>query len=113
MADIITCSTKEVVVTQLPVRAVIRPRITDTDETKKAMCIVSAFMEGLAIDNPPEATRMAPKSRGNRAVMYPVAAKKPTPSEAIMPPVRMDSCGMLKPAIVYLVMKPNPRVSIL
>ena len=91
MVDINTCSIREVVVTQLPVRAVVRPRITDTDETKKAMCIVSAFVEGLAIDNPPDPTRMAPKSRGNRAVMYPVAAKKPTPREAIMPPVRMDS----------------------
>ena len=91
MVDISTCSIREVVVTQLPVRAVVKPRITDTNETKKAMCIVRAFVEGLAIDNPPDPTRMAPKSNGNRAVMYPVAAKKPTPSEAIMPPVRMDS----------------------
>ena len=91
MADINTCSINEVVVTQLPVRAVVRPRITDTDDTKKAMCIVSALVEGFAIDNPPDPTRTAPKSRGNRAVMYPVAAKKPTPSEPIMPPVRMES----------------------
>ncbi len=91
MNDINVCSTREVVVTQLLVKAVVIPRITDTDETRKAMCIARAFVEGLAIDNPPDPTRMAPKSRGNRAVMYPVAAKKPTPSEAIMPPVRMDS----------------------
>ena len=82
---------REVVVTQLPVTAVARPRITETDDTKKAICMVNAFMVGLAIDNPPDPTRMAPKSRGNRAVMYPVAAKKPTPSEPIMPPARMDN----------------------
>ena len=91
MNDINVCSTREVVVTQLLVKAVVIPRISDTDETRKAMCIAMAFVEGLAIDNPPDPTRMAPKSRGNRAVIYPVAAKKPTPSEAIMPPVRMDS----------------------
>ena len=91
MVDINTCSIREVVVTQLPVRAVVSPRITDTVDAKKAMCIVSAFVEGFAIDIPPHPTRMAPNSRGNRAVMYPVAAKKPTPKEPIMLPVRMDS----------------------
>ena len=103
---------REVVVTQPPVMAVVRPRITDTDEKKKAMCMVNAFMVGLAIDSPPDPTRMAPKSRGNRAVMYPVGRRTYT-SEPIMLPARIDSWGMLKPAIVYLVISLGSRVNIL
>ena len=99
--------------TQLPVKAVISPRRTDTVETKNAMCIDTAFSEGLPMDNPPAPAIMTPKRRGISAVTYPVAAKNPIPRVPIIPPASTDNCGMLKPAMAYLDMTLDSRLNIL
>ena len=102
MTDIMTCSISEVVVTQLPVRAVLRPSTTDIDEIRKAKCIETAFTDGLAMETPPAPAINTPNRRGNRAVTYSVVTKKAIPRVPNIPPVMIDSCGMLKPAMVYL-----------
>ena len=53
MTDIMACSMREVVVTQLPVSAVPRPSNTDIDDIRKAKCIDAAFNEGFAMETPP------------------------------------------------------------
>ena len=47
MTDIMICSISEVVVTQLPVKAVPSPSNTDIDDIRKAKCIEAAFVDGL------------------------------------------------------------------
>ena len=68
MTDIMTCSMREVVVTQLPESAVPRPSSTDIDDIRKAKCIDAAFNEGFAMETPPAPAMKAPKRSGNRAV---------------------------------------------
>ena len=55
------------------------------------MCIDSALRDGLAIDAPPAPAMRTPKSNGNKAVTYPVVAKKAIPNVLIIAPIMMDS----------------------
>ncbi|MAS01470.1 MAG: hypothetical protein CMA42_04835 [Euryarchaeota archaeon] len=63
-----SCSISDVVVVQLPNRAVMIPRAVDTTDANTAMCMDRAFRFGLIIDSPPVEMKITPNKVGNRAV---------------------------------------------
>ncbi len=66
--DIISCSTNDVVVVQVPNIAVARPIIAERSEVSTAMCMDSAFRSGLTMDAIPAEINKIPNMVGNRAV---------------------------------------------
>ena len=56
-----SCSISDVVVVQLPKRAVIIPRTVDTTDANTATCIDSAFRFGLISDTPPVKIKISAK----------------------------------------------------
>ena len=66
--DIRSCSISDVVVVQLPNRAVIIPKAVETTDANTAMCMDRAFRFGLIVDTPPVRMKITPNKAGNRAV---------------------------------------------
>ena len=67
-----SCSISDVVVVQVPNKAVIIPRAVDTNDVNTAICIDRAFRFGLIMDSVPVAIKITPNKVGNRAVRYSV-----------------------------------------
>ena len=68
MADINICSISDVVVVQVPNKAVANPSIAEIKEASTARCIASAFSPGLDTETAPAIISMMPKNAGNKAV---------------------------------------------
>ena len=68
MSVIITCSISEVVVTQLPDRAVLSPTVTEIAEAKNEICIALEPDFGLEMAIAPKPAITTPKTSGKSAV---------------------------------------------